>query len=110
MHATRMDRKIYILQPVEERNSSTGELTREWVVLARVWARKVPKAAAERVVGSELVSMASVVWSIRYRGDVTPEMRVQSEGVIYQIEAATEGPGRRVETLLVTTTEKPARV
>lgn len=108
MNAGKLDRRITILRCVESKGSS-GEILRDWTELASAWARRVPQGAAEKLLGRELVSESSVLWSIRWRDDVTSEMRIKFDGRQHQILGVYEGQERHAELLILTTIEEPER-
>lgn len=94
MQAGRLDRRI-TLKTVTETQDTAGQVTRTLTDLATVWAEK-------RTTGRELWraqqvnAEVSAVYVIRYRSDVSPDMRIYDteDGLDYDILAINE-IGRR---------------
>jgi SPP1 family predicted phage head-tail adaptor len=105
MRQGRLDRRIAIVEYVEQVSATTGERGMVPIKLCDAWARRVPMGVAERLFGRELVSEESVTWSIRHRRDVKPNMVVVWRGKEYRIEGVQDGDGRDYETLLLTIAE-----
>lgn len=104
----RMDRRVRIDAPTGARGG-LGEATEGWVQLATVWARKLQPSVAAKVVGPELVSEQSVVWSVRYRADVTSLCRLVAGEEVYRIDGVYEGSGRLEELIILSRREEPGR-
>ena len=106
----KLDRRIDVLYRADSVNAETGETIPAWNLLKRLPAEKLSRGAAERLVGVELVSSTAVVWRIRYREDVKPDMRLNVRGQTYRISGIYEGNnGRFRELYLVSVTEEPER-
>lgn len=109
MRAGRLDRRVKVLSRVEQKNASTGEIVPVWVPMNTYWARRVPKGAAERVLGRELVSEETTVWSFRYNTNIDAKKRLQYASEQYRILGVYEGNDRRDEILVLTIKEDPER-
>jgi len=110
IRAGQLDRRIAIQAPHETVGAS-GVVSTEWLPLSPpvTYARKLSASAATRVLGSERVTDASVVWSIRYRDDVNTKCRLVHDGRNYRITSTAEGTGRGEELLVITEIEEPER-
>jgi hypothetical protein len=97
------DRLIRILS-VPETQNSRGEMAPGIpVVVATVWARKVPLGGDEGIVASQLQATAAYRWELRhYVPGVAPKMLVDERGVLFDINEVQE-VGRRVSLDLGTT-------
>lgn len=57
----------------------------EWVTLRTVWAHVEPLSAREFVASQAVQSEVTARITIRYRDDITPDMRILHRGKIYHI-------------------------
>ena len=73
-----------IEQPSESRNAY-GESVRSWSTLATVWASVRPMRGDESFAAGREVAEREAVFRIRYRGDVTPAMRLDYDGAKWDI-------------------------
>ena len=98
--AGKLDRQILIEQntPVQD---GFGQPIESWGTLATVWAEKLNPKVAEKYVGDKFVPTRSIVWRIRFRGDVTELMRVVYNSNNYGIIGTYE-EGRRKYLIVVT--------
>jgi len=67
----------------------------QWVPLATVWACVEGLRGNEYWQAQQLVDQADHRITIRYRRDVTAQMRVQHDGRLFEIRAALDRDGRR---------------
>lgn len=100
--AGRMDRRI-TFQTFTESADGAGEPVKTWANLASnptVWAEVLPLALTNRGGGMEvfdaeqILGLADTRFRIRYRSDITVEMRIVYASVNYDIESVSE-IGRR---------------
>lgn len=96
------DRKITIEQPIRIKDGFGAEVE-SWDAFAVVWANVNHKGGREGFYARQIVAEGIVVFKIRYTSGVTPLMRVNYDGVIYNITAVAEG-GRREYLEIVTRT------
>lgn len=89
-----LDRRITIQQPLTGIDA-TGTPNRGYSDLATVWAKQIDVKQDELIDADRTISKLDKIFTIRYRNDVTPEMRLLFEGVAYDIHAITE-EGRRI--------------
>lgn len=89
----RLDRRITIEQPTASQDAY-GEPVESWGALATVWAQVQPLRGEERFEAQQVGAERTVRFRIRYRSDVTEQMRVVYDGDVYDITAVLE-LGRR---------------
>lgn len=77
--------KIVIEYPVHEQDSYGSDEV-NWLTFASVWAGKAPFSAKEFTAAKALHSKLTARFTIRYREDITAEMRIIHRGKIYNIE------------------------
>lgn len=81
--------------------SASGESLAEWTTLATVWMSIDPLRGRELFAAQEHHSETTVRIRIRYRDDVTAQMRVLHEGVYYSILAVIDPDLRHRELELM---------
>jgi len=67
-------------------NPETGELRREWTVLATVWANIAPLSAREFIQSGMNVSDVSARITLRWQSTFLPTDRIVHNGTVYQIK------------------------
>ncbi len=73
-----------------------GQEGESWVDIAvtpKVWAKARPSRSAERFAAGQLQSIADVVFTVRYRSDILPTMRILWRGEPYEIVGETVDVG-----------------
>lgn len=97
MQAGRLDRRIELLKRSETRSPTTNEQIDSWPVIASVWASvlDVLPSRAERMTDAINVARRPCRIRMRWRDDVTPDMRVRVDGRVLQIVAGPAQLGRR---------------
>lgn len=93
MRAGELDRRITIASFTESQNAY-GEPVKTWNTLATVWANVKPASGREFFNSNQRVAEVDTIFKIRYRDDVTPQMRVLYNGSIYDIKSILEIGGR----------------
>lgn len=83
--AGKLRHRLVILEPEEEQDSDTGEITRTWAELATVWGAFEPLSTRERLSAGSVKDDTSVRMTIRFRDDVLAEMRVLFRERYYEI-------------------------
>ena len=66
-----------------------------WQPVATVWAQVVPISGREVFQADGIVGLAMHEVRLRYRADVTPEMRFTMGGRVFDIRAVRDIEGRR---------------
>lgn len=98
--ASRLRQRITIQRPVDV-SDSVGGYNRSWVMHARVWAEVLPQTASERVLDSQLTAVSRTRFTIRYRDDLTSDMRISYDGESYTIRSITDLYARGVALEIV---------
>jgi len=102
LEAGDLDRRIRI-ERATTATDAFGEEIKTWVELATVWAQVVPLGGREFFEARQVNATQTTRFRIRYRADITREMRVIYDGLTYGIEAAEEDRRfDRLEALLIT--------
>lgn len=89
LNAGQLDQRITLQVKTLSRND-LGQPVPTWANLATtptVWARARPVRGAENFAAGQLQATADVVFTIRYRSDVTEAMRVLWRGEPHEITA-----------------------
>ena len=94
----RMDRRITIIQRTVTSSDSNEDYTSGWEEIStspEVWARKSDLRGKEVVIADQVQMMYLTIWTIRYRSDIKPSMRiVDGNGQVYEITTISDGEGR----------------
>lgn len=95
-----LDRQV-VLRDYTESTNDYGEETISWSDLATVWARvEYPKTGTdERESAAQPTAFQTIYFTIRYRSDVEPKMRIQYGSDELDIIAVSE-IGRRAFTVI----------
>lgn len=84
VRAGRLDRRITI-QTFTESQNSVGEPIKTWSNLATVWAAKLDVTGREAFTGVERYAEVDTKFKIRWRDDLSVEMRISYDGRYYDI-------------------------
>lgn len=76
-----------------------GEISLTWTDVAEVWADVHPLSVREFIASQAVQNQVSTRIVIRYRDDVTPDMRIAYKGKIYGIEGVLPDPFSGTEYL-----------
>ena len=93
MKAGRLDRRI-VIQENTEVKASNGQRTLTWSTFITTWSNPVEKDGAEKTDNNNRSTIRMVNFRIRFRDDITNDMRVIWENKYYKIEDTKE-LGRR---------------
>ena len=102
MNIGRLDRYI-ILQSVSTSVDAYGQPVESFSTLASVWAKIEYKSEVEKFENEQLRAVSSIDFTIRYRTDITEQMRISYDSNIYQIIGISEigrGEGLKLKTNL----------
>jgi SPP1 family predicted phage head-tail adaptor len=88
-----LDRRI-TLQAYTSSENEFGEVIETWTDLATVWANVRELRGTERFEAARLTAVVDAFFTIRWRTDVVPKMRVSYEGELFDIQAVMELPRR----------------
>lgn len=84
-----LDRRITIQEKTEV-VASNGQRTLTWATLLSTWSNPVEKDGQEKTENNNRSTKRMVNFRIRYRSNITNEMRVVWEGNYYKIEDTKE--------------------
>lgn len=101
MQAGRLRHRLTLRQPSTSRNE-VGEEIITWSTLATVWGRLEALRGEEQLAAKQLTAEIVARATLRYRADVTTEMRVQYDGQEYDIDAVVADPRKTMLTLSLT--------
>ena len=99
MRAGLLEKKI-IIESKSEVIDSVGDISLTWATHATVWANIMVNSGKEFTQAREQHSSLSRIITIRFLSTVTSKMRVNDGGTYYNILAAFDPIGRRIETKL----------
>ena len=86
IRAGELDQQISFIAPVISVGDANSDYISGWnPVPPSDWARKVDKPGTELVVADRITYVQDTVWTIRYRSDITPQMRIVHDGRLYEI-------------------------
>lgn len=88
-----LDRRISI-EVLSESQNSMGEVTREWVPHAEVWAKVIAGRPIERFEDNRTIALNPILFFIRYLSGVGFTSRIIYHGHPYEVTGLTE-IGRR---------------
>lgn len=71
-----------------------GYPIKDWVPIFTVWAEVKPIAGREYFTAAAVQAQHQVRFIMRYRKDITPDMRLQYDGQDYEIKAILDLGGR----------------
>ena len=89
-----LDRRLTLLEFAQTQNPDNGEVTSAWTTAATVYAAKWQLSAREVDRASATTATADLKFLIRYRTDVTTDLRVECDGIAYEVTGVEEY-GRR---------------
>ena len=98
IEAGKLDRRIVIQSETIARDDFGGE-DPTWSTLATVWAGIEYRSGTETNEADQMVSMNKIMFTIRYRTDITARMRIYYNSVYYYI-TLVEQLGRQEGTVL----------
>jgi SPP1 family predicted phage head-tail adaptor len=100
-----LDRRITFLKDVGTDTNSLNEKAEDWQSFATVWASVKGLGSRELYQAQKVFSETSLVIKIRYRRDITEEMRISYDGGTYEILGKPIDPEGRRETLVISAKE-----
>ena len=108
-HRVTFERYTELLDTAGEvvQDPDTGDILRDWVEVATVWAAIEPLSAREFVAQQQIQSAVTARITIRYREGLDASMRIRHSGRIYNIQGILADPesGREWITLPVSVGE-----
>lgn len=85
LESGKLRHRLTILQPSEEQDSDTGDMDITWSVLDIVWGSFEPLSTKEYIASASNQNEMSVRAVIRYRSDITADMRISFKSRTYAI-------------------------
>ena len=101
MQAGRLRHRLAIRQPTISRNE-VGEEIITWATLATVWGRIEALRGEEQLAAKQLTAEIVARATLRYRADVSTDMRIQYDSSEYDIDAVLADPLKASLTLTLT--------
>ncbi|MBX7237675.1 MAG: phage head closure protein [Caldilineales bacterium] len=101
MQAGRLRHRLAIRQPTISRNE-VGEEIITWATLATVWGRIEALRGEEQLAAKQLTAEIVARATLRYRADVSTDMRIQYDSSEYDIDAVLADPLKTSLTLTLT--------
>ena len=100
MRAGELRHRVVIQSKSASQSATTGEVTYTWAEVDTVWAAVEPLSEREFISGPAELQQVNTRILMRYRADVTSEMRCTWNGHTYDIESVIHDPMRTQLTLL----------
>lgn len=102
MRAGMLRQRVTIQESTPTQNE-VGEEIDNWSDVATVWASILPKSSVERFLSGAVQVQAEITHGvrIRYRGDLTPMMRIVWENRYLYIETIVDPDGRGFESVVL---------
>lgn len=97
-----LSREIIVQTASADTVNDYGEPTSAWYNLHTLWAKIEWKGGEEKMDSEQTTNFERVEFTIRYKGDITPKMRVSYDGDFYDIESVAQVGGRKRFELLRT--------
>lgn len=98
-----LDRRITFQSKIVGSNESNEDEETGWEDIDNkptVWASRDDKAGNEMYAADKLTGFQDALFTIRYRSDINIQMRIVTEGVIYDIRSIQEVGRRRYLSII----------
>lgn len=102
LRAGQLDRQITFIQKSVSVGTANSDYITGWGIIDTVWAKKFDLPGNELVADDRITYVQKTIWTIRYRSDITVEMRLVYNGKIYEILSIIENDGSRDRWLDIT--------
>lgn len=89
----KLDRRVELLAPIMKQND-IGEVLEQWTAVATFWAQRLELRTVDVARTSGTDDVARGRYLIRYRNDLSTDLRVAIDGVVHAITGIDE-PDRR---------------
>ena len=96
-------RHLVTIEAVTETPNGYGELTETWATFAQVWASREDLTGRELFAAQQFSATVTTRFTMRYLAGVTSKMRIQSDGITYDIDYPSDPDGRG-RTLIILAT------
>ena len=100
MEVGKLNKLVTILQLMPGEDAA-GQPNGAWVQFSKPWASILHQSGAEAIRADAPASAVKASIRVRYRLDITPEMRVQYRTAVYEIKAVLPDEVRKDRTDLV---------
>ena len=107
LQAGELNRRITIERPLHSILEG-GDVAETTETICTVWAKKEDLSGSERFRAMQIQSDIATRFTIRWRGDLYPQMQIVIGLEVYQIEAVLDPDGRR-EQLQLMCSRQPIR-
>lgn len=104
MNAGRLDRQVIFERPDPHVDGSGAEVP-GWIEHAEVWAEVMPIIAKERIAAPQTMGVRTAKIRIRWRKDITSDMRIRHDGAWWSIDGIAELGRREALEILATAIE-----
>jgi SPP1 family predicted phage head-tail adaptor len=84
--ASRLNKRV-IIEEVTEATDGAGGYTTSWATNVTVWAEIKPISGCEMIEADKIAEIITHVITIRYVSGITPKMRVNFGGRIFEIQS-----------------------
>lgn len=98
--ATDLNRKITFRKLTLTQDPNTGEMIEAWADHVSVFARVEPLVGREYFAAAAIQSEVQTKFTLRHRGDITPDMRIAFDGDSYDITSIQNISSGNRETLV----------
>ena len=105
MKSGRLRHRIAVQKPGIEKDDYGSATQAPWEDIFTSWAEIKPMTGRERWANEHTINNATHSIRIRYRNNVTPEMRVLHGSKVYQITGIPIDPDERRKELILTCVE-----
>jgi SPP1 family predicted phage head-tail adaptor len=85
----KLNRRI-VIQSFTDAQDDYGQPIRTWATLATLWASIYFKSGNEQFEADQKTALNEVIFTIRYRSDITEVMRVSYDSAFYDIRYIEE--------------------
>lgn len=78
-----------------------GEPIEAWGTFLQVWASREDLAGREFFAAQQTGTEVTTRFRMRYQFGITPTMRINADGVLYDIQSVQDPDGKRRETIVM---------
>lgn len=97
LDAGRLRHRVVIERNTPAQDTTTGEMVDYWSEYTTVWASIEPMSAKEFIAAQAVQSEVTGKIVMRFRADITPDMRVNHNGRVYNIVGIIPDPDSGLE-------------
>jgi SPP1 family predicted phage head-tail adaptor len=104
MQAGKLRHRITVEAPNEAQNEY-GEPVESWAPFAEVWASREDLTGREAFLAQQVKAEVTTRFVFRYVAGITANMRVRSDGTLYNLHSVADPDGRRRTLVLLAVRE-----